>query len=527
MQKTKKWLAVLAGVLCLSLTATTVSAQTMGNTVKENPQAVDNGIEGDPQEVWIDGLHGEEAQPRVPGALADPEPVIENPSENPADNPSTEEPGTENPEPTEPVEPHPEHEVSLEQQSISMNLSSGYKSESKEMEGYYICSNNTVYITGLENDCEVFARVLNEDGTRTSKVIVQIGYDSVKIYPKSSGNFIIEVTVDGKVYTCKLRVFKFSFKRDKKTVADNKSKTWVESESMIALYPKETVSLTTKVTGLNGKVTWKSSDKSVATVTSKGKVTAKRAGYTTISASCDGEIITYSVGVAAKTAVKALRNCYSWYGKLSYSQPKRMQANYADCSSFVWRGYKKAGKIIGNRYIAFTAAGESDWCKQQGYRIFEGKADVSKLLPGDLIFWCGAKNGRSNGIYHVDIYQGNNRTLTVEREKTLYGTLNKVIIARPCMSEVSGVKIKSAKDHKLTLSWTKQYGVTGYTVYRSTKPNGKYTKVENVKGDTNTTWTSGKLKKGKTYYYKIKPYWRENKKTFRGTYSKTVHKKVK
>lgn len=516
MLKKKLFSGALAAVISFTFALTPVEALT-----------VENGLQGDPQEAWVEGLYGESETPdtaEAPEVPISDEPGIEIP-DTPAPEPS--EPGTEEPGPENPAEPHPEHEVSLQQSSISMNLARGYKSEWEDLKDFYVCDNNEIYINGLEKDCEVFVRILNSDGNRTKKVVAQLGYDSIVVYPKSTGSYTVEVTVDKKVLTCRLKVFKYYFKRDKKTVADNKSKTWVENESMIALYPKETVTLTTKATGLDGKVKWKSSDKSVATVSSKGKVRAKRAGYTTISATCGGEIITYEVGVASKTAVKALRNCYSWYGKLSYSQPRRMQKKYADCSSFVWRGYKKAGKIIGNRYIAFTAAGESDWCKQQGYRIFEGKADISKLLPGDLIFWCGAKNGRSNGIYHVDIYQGNNRTLTVEREKTLYGTLSKVIIARPCMSTVSGVKAKSTKDHRISLSWTKQYGVSGYTIYRSTKKNGKYTKVENVKGDAATTWTSKKLKKGKTYYYKVRPYWRENKKTFRGNYSGAVHKKVK
>lgn len=509
MRKIKLLSGVLAAVMCFTFVWTPVQTQ-----------AAVNEVQGDPEEVWVDGLYGDSVTPDTDDSQAVPisdEPGIEIPEPSEPSEPS--EPGTEN--------PHPEHEVSLEQTFISMNLSKGYKSGWEELGNPYICENKVLNINGLKSNCKVFVRVLNAKGNSTSKVLAVPGTKSISIYPKSSGNYTIEVTVDGKEYTCKLKVFKYSFKRNSKTVADNKSKNWVESASMLALYPKESVTLSTSSSGISGKVTWKSSDKSIATVTSKGKVTAKRAGYADITATKDGETITYRVGISSKTAILALRKCYSWYGKLTYSQPKRMQKNYADCSSFVWRGYTRVGKTLGNRYIAFTAAGLSDWCKQKGYRIYEGKADIETLLPGDLIFWCGANNGRSNGIYHVDIYQGNNRTLTVEREKTLYGTLSKVIIARPCMSTLSGVTAKSTADHKITLSWTKQYGVSGYTVYRSTRKNGKYTKVENVKGSDNNTWTSGKLKKGKTYYYKVKPYWRANDKTFRGEYSKVVQKKVR
>lgn len=51
---------------------------------------------------------------------------------------------------------------------------------------------------------------------------------------------------------------------------------------------KETVyvgsSTTLKITGTNQKITWSSSDKKVATVSKKGKVTAKKAGTATIIA---------------------------------------------------------------------------------------------------------------------------------------------------------------------------------------------------------------------------------------------------
>lgn len=509
MRKIKLLSAVMAAVLCFTSAWVPVPVK-----------AAVNEVQGDPEEIWIDGLYGDSVTPDDSEMV----PI--------SDEPGTEmppEPGTDTPEPAEPEEPvtpHPAHEVSLEKSEISMNLAKGEKSGWEELGNPYICEGRELYIEGLESGCEVYARVLNENGARTSKVLTVLGKDSVKIYPKSTGKYTIEITVDQKTYTCKLKVFNFYFKHNSKTVADNKSKRWVESASMIALYPKEKVTLSAKASGISGTVKWASSDKSVATVSSRGKVTAKHAGYTDITATKGGETITYRIGVASKTAIKALRKCYGWYGKLSYSQPRRMQKNYADCSSFVWRGYKKAGKTIGNRYIAFTAAGESDWCKQKGYRIFEGEAEIEKLLPGDLIFWCGAKNGRSNGIYHVDIYQGNNRTLTVEREKTLYGKLKKVIVARPCMSPVSTVKAKTQKDKKISLSWTKQYGVSGYRVYRSTKKNGKYTKVGTVKGSDKTEWTGGKQKKGKTYYYKVRPYWKAKGKTFYGPYSKAVKKKV-
>lgn len=56
---------------------------------------------------------------------------------------------------------------------------------------------------------------------------------------------------------------------------------------------------------------------------------------------------------------------------------------------------------------------------------------------------------------------------------------------------------------KTKVTWRKVDNATGYDVYRATSKTGKYSKVASVKG---TTYTSGKLKKNKYYYYKIKAY---------------------
>ena len=52
-----------------------------------------------------------------------------------------------------------------------------------------------------------------------------------------------------------------------------------------------------KITGTNKKTTWSSSKKTVATVTSRGKVTAKKTGTTTITAKTNGKKYTCKITV--------------------------------------------------------------------------------------------------------------------------------------------------------------------------------------------------------------------------------------
>ena len=67
------------------------------------------------------------------------------------------------------------------------------------------------------------------------------------------------------------------------------------SEHKILLTEKETKKLS--LSGITEGVTWKSSDKSIATVSKTGKVTAKKRGMATITAKYDGEEYTCEVEV--------------------------------------------------------------------------------------------------------------------------------------------------------------------------------------------------------------------------------------
>lgn len=65
----------------------------------------------------------------------------------------------------------------------------------------------------------------------------------------------------------------------------------------IKLKRKKSIQLTSILSGMSGKTTWKSSKKSVAKVSSKGKVTARKKGTATITARCKGKTAKIKVRV--------------------------------------------------------------------------------------------------------------------------------------------------------------------------------------------------------------------------------------
>ncbi len=71
--------------------------------------------------------------------------------------------------------------------------------------------------------------------------------------------------------------------------------------------------------------------------------------------------------------------------------------------------------------------------------------------------------------------------------------------------DVSSLKAKAGKK-KATLTWKKCSGADGYEIYMATSKNGKYKKVKTVKSVSTTKYTKSSLKKGKTYYFKVRSY---------------------
>ena len=93
-------------------------------------------------------------------------------------------------------------------------------------------------------------------------------------------------------------------------------------------------------------------------------------------------------------------------------------------------------------------------------------------------------------IYHVQAAVKNaNKTTTPV----------KATVKKPSATKITTIK---AGKRKATVRWKKASNATGYYVYRSTSPRGKYKKVTTVTGRTYYT-DKKSLKSKKNYYYKV------------------------
>lgn len=126
---------------------------------------------------------------------------------------------------------------------------------------------------------------------------------SGKVTAKKAGTATITATLNGKKVTCKVTV---------KSVVKVKL-----NRSSYTMYVGEKLKLKATVTGSKKTVTWKSSNTSVATVSSSGVVTAKKAGKATISATVAG--VTAKCVVTVKTPSHPIYSFYYKFPATKYS----------------------------------------------------------------------------------------------------------------------------------------------------------------------------------------------------------------
>lgn len=142
------------------------------------------------------------------------------------------------------------------------------------------------------------------------------------------------------------------------------------SPSAVTLYKGQSKALKASVSGPGKKVTWKSSNKSIATVSSKGRVTAKKKGTVTISATANGVTAKCKVSVKNPT-IRLNRSSVI----LNISDTFALKATVKGKSTKVtWKSSNKKvatvngkGKITakkkGTAVISVTANGVTAKCK--------------------------------------------------------------------------------------------------------------------------------------------------------------------
>lgn len=88
-------------------------------------------------------------------------------------------------------------------------------------------------------------------------------------------------------------------------------------------------------------------------------------------------------------------------------------------------------------------------------------------------------------------------------------------------------KVKSPKAKQIKVTWNKVSSATGYVIYYSTKSDMSNYKTKTITGGSKTSATIKNLKKGKTYYVRIRPVKKYSGTTYKGVLTAKKSVKVK
>ena len=103
------------------------------------------------------------------------------------------------------------------------------------------------------------------------------------------------------------------------------------------------------------------------------------------------------------------------------------------------------------------------------------------------------------------------------KNKKQYMDYSSVVSTKAVPGRVKFTKL-TAGNQKATLKWKKVSGASGYLLYRSDRRDGGFTCINSV-SSRKTNYTNTKLKKGQTYYYRIRAYRKVGGKRVYGNFS--------
>lgn len=245
---------------------------------------------------------------------------------------------------------------------------------------------------------------------------------------KKTGTATIKVVADGVILTGKITVTNPEFKQYYGFYQKNKS-------------------FQVDLKGINkkSKPHWSCLNEKTASVNQSGRGRTKKLGSTLVLCHVDGKTLAYNLAVGTKCAVKAMLWGYSKLGKCRYSQARRMNKVYFDCSSFVYRCYRAAGRYLVRKTSWAPVAADIGHYYVRKKKSVKPSGKIykaEKLRPGDLICFGGKKasrNGRYKRIYHIALYIGNGKTMessstynnVVIRDRGIFEKSDVPVIARP------------------------------------------------------------------------------------------------
>ena len=150
----------------------------------------------------------------------------------------------------------------------------------------------------------------------------------------------------------------------------------------------------------------------------------------------------------------------------------------------------------------------------KGWKVIHSVKNDKKLQDKNYTKYTFklAKAAKPYLYYKLEVKENKGADCTQMAEFTLKG--------KAVTSKATVLSYVKKKDTKLNLKWKKISGVTGYQIQYSTSSKFKGSKTVTVKGAAKASTSIANLKKGKTYYVRIRTYRKVNGGTVYSAWSK-------
>ncbi len=153
-----------------------------------------------------------------------------------------------------------------------------------------------------------------------------------------------------------------------------------------------------------------------------------------------------------------------------------------------------------------------------GYRIYRSTSKTSGFKKIKSITSNSKVTYTNSGIACGTTYYYKVRAYRLIDGIYYFGDYSNVISKKPVPAAPGGVKVAKVSSKKVSISWNKVTGASGYRIYRSTSKTGGFSKIKTLTSGSKVTYKKTVSRKVK-YYYKVRAYTTVNGKKVWGAYS--------
>ena len=219
--------------------------------------------------------------------------------------------------------------------------------------------------------------------------------------------------------------------------------------------------------------------------------------------------------------IKILKTSYGTYvkncPKVTLGNVNADMIKYYIDHAVITTGVSKLGKVASVKRSQTSKESKLTWSAVEGagyYQVYRWNEDTQK--------WEKSYSGGATEYLNPVSGKYKVRAVNFDGEKYVYGKYSSVIEFNALYGDI--IRSATVNGTSVKIKWSQSAGQTGFQVYSSAKRNSGYAKV----GTTSKySFTVNNLVKGKTYYFKIREYYKYSDGTIAyGPFSDVVKVKI-